>query len=431
MIENGRFIQSALKMRAMFKRVDRLYNDRAPAGGMPGILPMKDTLKIMIVAGEASGDSHAARLIRSLKKSYPDKNFDFFGCAGEHMRAEGVRGVVEAEGLAIIGGLEIARELPMFIGAFRRLRKAAAAERPDAAVLVDFPDFNLRLARSLRRMGIPVIYYISPQVWAWKKYRVRAIRRNVDLLLSILPFEKDFYASNGFDRVEYVGNPIADEVGPSVSREEFCRRHSIDAEKPIISLLHGSRRVEMKYILPDLVRTAFEMNRVDPNVQFIVPLAPSRTVDEVRKTLEESGISPDKALELISVVSNETYDALNASDAAAVASGTATLEAAVIGTPLAVVYKASRLNYRLLRPLISIDTFGLVNLVAGKVVAKELIQDDFTPQVLSEELFRLLQPDLNSKKREELSAVRDELRSADASVSAAKAVFTVASGGKG
>lgn len=384
---------------------------------------MEQQIKMMIVAGESSGDSHAARLVRALKKDFPRHEFDFFGSAGIHMREAGVRAVVDAERMAIIGAAEIARELPMFLRSFRTLKREALRERPDAAVLVDFPDFNLRLARSLSKSGIPVIYYISPQVWAWKRFRVRLIAKYVGLLLSILPFEKDFYSECGFGRVEYVGNPVAGEVAPSVSREDFRERLGVSAETPLISLLPGSRRVELKHMVPELLAAAEYVRKNRPEARFLMPLAPARSRDEIVSAAESAGFGSARLEGLVEIIENATYDALNASDAAAVTSGTATLEAGVIGTPLAVIYKASRLNYLLLRPLISIDTFGLVNLVAGKRIAKELIQDDLTAESLGEELLRLLDREVNADARRELASVKEKLGGPHASARAAAAVM--------
>ena len=325
--------------------------------------------------------------------------------------------------MAIIGALEIARELPMFIRSFRALKREALRQRPDAVVLVDFPDFNLRLARSLSKSGIPVIYYISPQVWAWKRFRIRLIAKHVGLLLSILPFEKHFFGEFGFERVEYVGNPVAGEVAASVSRADFRKSLGIPAETPLISLLPGSRRVELKFMVPELLSAAEHVLKTRPDARFLMPLAPARSREEIVSAAESAGYGRQRLDELVEIVENSTYDALNASDAAAVTSGTATLEAGVIGTPLAVVYKASRLNYRLLRPFISIDTFGLVNLVAGKRIAKELIQDDLYAESLGEELLRLLDGEVNARARRELASVKAKLGGPDASARAAAAVM--------
>jgi lipid-A-disaccharide synthase len=391
---------------------------------------MGNEVKLMIVAGEASGDGHAARLVQALRKGFPDTEFAVFGSAGSAMKEEGVEAIVDAERLAIIGGLEIVRELPMFLRAYGDLKAAAIDRRPDAVILVDFPDFNLRLARSLKKKGLRIIYFISPQVWAWKKYRVRMIRRYVDLMISILPFEKAFYEQEGFDRVEYVGSPVAAEVRPETGRSQFRLKYRIDENAPLVALLSGSRKVELEMILPDMLLAAKLVAERLPEVRFAVPLARARSIEELRQAAASAGLDYAWIEKSFTVVTGETYDAIAASDAAAVASGTATLETAVLGTPLVVVYKASALNYFLLRPLISIDTFGLVNLVAGKRLAVELIQHDLSPSRLADEILKLIEPEANRKMRGELETVKEALSGENASNKAAKLIMAEVAKGR-
>lgn len=367
----------------------------------------------MIVAGESSGDLHAAKLFNATRELRPDA--EFFGAAGPKMRAAGVEAIVESDGLSIVGLLEIGKALPMFLGAFRRLKAAAARRKPDAVVLVDFPDFNMKLAKSLKKQGLTVVYYISPQLWAWRKYRIRTIRKYVDLLISILPFEKAWYAEHGFDDVEYVGSPLAMEVHADTSKDDFCRKHDLDPNRPIISLLPGSRHAEISRILPVLLNTAELMLRRDEKLQFLVALPPLKRPNLFSETT-------------VTWIVGETYDALNASDAAAITSGTATLEAGIIGTPMAIVYKTSAINYKLLRPLIDVEHFGLINLIAGERVAKEFIQDDFTPEILSAELFRMLGPSENQKIREQLRQTTDKLGHGGASKRAAERILRLIEG---
>lgn len=368
---------------------------------------------LLIVAGEASGDLHAAKLVNELNAA---GDFAFFGSAGEKMRAEGVEPTVRADGLAIVGLLEIGRALPMFWGVYKKL--IAEAERREAklAILVDFPDFNMKLAKALKKRGVTVVYYISPQLWAWRKYRINTIKKYVDLVISILPFEKDWYAKNGVEHVEYVGNPLAMEVHAESSKNQFCERHGLDPSLPIVSLLPGSRGAELSRILPELVNTAKLMLPKQPELQFVVALPKGKMARRID--------APDA----VRWVEGETFDALNASDAAAITSGTATLEAGIIGTPMAIVYKTSAINYKLLRPLIDVEHFGLINLIAGKRVAAELIQRDFTPETLSSELFRLLEPTVNASVRADLAAAVDKLGHGGASRRAADAVLRLAEG---
>ena len=384
---------------------------------------MSKSYKFMIVAGEASGDLHGAKLVRALRAEDPGARFDFFGSAGPALRNAGVEAVVRADGLSIVGLPEIAKALPMFLRAFRDLRNAAVTQQPDAVILVDFPDFNLKLARSLKKKGITVVYYISPQLWAWRKYRIRTIRKYVDLLITILPFEKDWYSVEGVTHVEYVGSPLAREVHTSSSKNEFCGRHGIDAKRHIVSLLPGSRHKEIVKILPVLLETAANMAERDRSIQFIIPISSDRNEADVRARLADFTSAGGVVPETLLVVKGETYDALNASDAAAVTSGTATLETGILGTPMAIVYRTSTFNYKLLRPLISVEHFGLINLIVGERVAKELIQDEFTPQTLSDELFRLLEPAENKRVRQKLTEAADKLGHGGASKRAAEAIM--------
>jgi lipid-A-disaccharide synthase len=315
-----------------------------------------------------------------------------------------------------VGIAEIGRALPMFLKAMRRLRSAALDRQPAVAILVDFPDFNLKLAKGLHRQGIKVVYYISPQLWAWRKYRISTIKKYIDLLITILPFEKDWYAVRGVTHVEYVGNPLAKEVQPNRSREQFCSDHGLDATRPIVSLLPGSRQKEIARVLPILLEAAEKLSDEVDGVQFLVPLS-----DKRHRTFAEL-MSASAKLD-IRVVEAETYDSLNASDAAAVTSGTATLEAGIIGTPMVVVYKTSRVNYRLLEPMIDVPHYGLINLIAGERVATELIQENFTPERLKDELLALLDLRSNREMRKKLRVAAEKLGKGGASKRAARVIL--------
>jgi lipid-A-disaccharide synthase len=317
----------------------------------------------------------------------------------------------------------------MFLRAFRELKRAAIERRPDVVILVDFPDFNLKLAKALKKQGLKIIYYISPQFWAWRKYRANTIRKYVDLMITILPFEKDWYAGQGITHVEYVGSPVAREVHAGQTREGFCDQQGLDPAKPIIALLPGSRHKEIARILPPMLATASLMAKSNPEIQFVIPLAPTRAASEVEAAKKQ--VTGSALPEVLKVVTGQTYDAVKASDAAAVTSGTATLETAILGTPMAIVYKTSAINYGLLRPLISVEHFGLINLIAGERLAREFIQDDFTPQNLADELLRLLEPDENLRMRQRLAEVTDTLGHGGASKRAAEAVLRVLQGSEG
>jgi lipid-A-disaccharide synthase len=377
----------------------------------------------MIVAGEPSGDAHAAALVNALRKAEPQKQFEFFGATGPLLRAAGVDSVVRTDDLAIMGLLEIARVLPKFWRAFKLLKQAATERQPGAVILVDWPDFNLRLAHALHRRGIRVIYYISPQLWAWRSYRARSIERDVDLLLSILPFEQEWYAERGIDQVEYVGHPLAGEVHVTSDRAEFCRQTKLDPRLPITSLLPGSRRKEVERILPPMLESAALISARRPEVQFVVVVAPSRSSDEVRDIVRAQRSTPEPLPSCLHIVAGKSREALAASDAAAIASGTATLEAALLGTPMVVVYKASLINWHVLGSLINTHHFGLVNLVAGERVATELIQDDLNGEQLANELLSLLDQKRNSEMRSRLREVAHQLGEGGGSERAAERVL--------
>lgn len=377
----------------------------------------------MIVVGEPSGDAHAAKLVGALREASPETDFKFFGAAGARMREAGVEEIVSADNLAIVGLPEIARALPMFLTTFKKLKRAALEKIPDVVILVDFPDFNLKLAKSLHKKNFKVVYYISPQLWAWRGHRIKTIKKSVDLLLTILPFELDWYAKRGVSHVFYVGNPLAREVYSKSTKEEFCRAHNFDASKPIIALLPGSRQKEITRILPPLLETVRLMYEKNKDLQFIIASVSDEKSATIKTIIAEAERENLKLPEVLSIVAGETREILNAADAAAVTSGTATLETAIIGLPSAIVYKTSALNYKLLRPLISVEHFGLVNLIAGERIVKEFIQNEFTANRLAAELFRLLEPTENRLMREKLRRTTEKLGSGGASKRAAERII--------
>lgn len=367
----------------------------------------------MIVAGEPSGDAHAAALVTALQKK--SSQIEYFGATGPLMRAAGVETVVNSDELAIMGILEVAQVFPRFLNAFRTLKAAAIERSPDAVVLVDWPEFNLRLASSLHQRGLKIIYYISPQLWAWRPRRINRIKRDVDLLLSILPFEAEWYKARGVDHVEFVGHPLAGQVKPQFGRREFCTRHNLDPTKPIVSFLPGSRRKELQRILPPMAEAIRKLKAAHPEIQAVIVVAPSRTIEETKQILS--------SLNSISMVHGQTREALAASDAAAIASGTATLEGALLETPMVVVYKESAVNWHTLGRLITVPHYGLVNLVAGTQIATELMQTELTADRLVHELIQLLEPKRNETAREELRRVGSLLGEAGASERAADLVL--------
>ncbi|MEP7338189.1 MAG: lipid-A-disaccharide synthase [Acidobacteriota bacterium] len=376
---------------------------------------MADPTRLMIVAGEASGDKHGAKLAAALQALQPNLTFEFFGAGGDEMRAAGVETLVDAREVAIMGALEVARALPKFLRVFRRLRDAANERKPQLVVLIDWPEFNLRLAKRLRRDGHRVVYYISPQIWAWREYRIRGIRRNVEKMLVILPFERDYYRRQGVE-VEYVGHPLLDSVRVTATRDEFCSRYKLDSSKPLIALLPGSRHSELKHILPPLAETAARLHQTHPHFQFVLPLARTFAREEIAEAIQSA---PN-----IHLIEQDTYNAVAAADLAVVASGTATLETAIIGTPLIVVYRASQLNWRIFHPLIRVPFVGMPNLIAGRQIAPELLQDDLNAPRLAKEIVSFLDdPARLAQARWDLAAVRDELGQANASERAAQQIL--------
>jgi lipid-A-disaccharide synthase len=370
----------------------------------------------MIVAGEPSGDAHAAALVNALREK--EKRLECFGATGPLLRAAGVETVVDSDELAIMGILEVTHALPKFLKAFRQLKQAAFERSPDAVVLVDWPEFNLRLATALHRRGLKVIYYISPQLWAWRPRRINRIKRDIDLLLSILPFEAEWFRARGVDQVEFVGHPLAGEVKARFGREEFCRQHGLNPAQPIISFLPGSRRKELQRILPPMLAAIQRLKTARPDVQCVVVVAPSRTIEETKQIVAQQNGGAS-----IKLVQRQTREALAASDAAAIASGTATLEAALLETPMVVVYKESAMNWHTLGRLITVTHYGLVNLVAGKEIATELMQNDLTAERLSDELLNLIDPAVNKNARTQLREVAHKLGEGGASERAAELIL--------
>ena len=368
----------------------------------------------MIVAGEPSGDAHAAALVRALRER---AGVNCFGATGPLMRDAGVETIVNTDELAIMGIVEVGRVFGKFLRAFRKLKAAAIERSPDAVILVDWPEFNLRLASSLHRRGLKVIYYISPQLWAWRPGRINRIKEDVALLLTILPFEVDWYRERGVNHVEFVGHPLSGEVKARYGREEFCRRNDLDPSRPIVSFLPGSRQKELERILPPMLDAIERLETAHPEIQPIVVVAPIKVIEEGLEImlLHDFG--------LVKVIERQTREALAASDAAAIASGTATLEATLLETPMVVVYKESKTNWNTLGRLIKVEHFGLVNLVAREEIAKELMQDQLTGENLAEELLKLLEPETNRAAREKLRQVSHALGQPGASERAADLIL--------
>jgi lipid-A-disaccharide synthase len=371
---------------------------------------------ILVVAGETSGDMYAAELVSDLLGKVPPQSFKFFGCGGKRMRESGVETVVDIHRLAVLGPFEAISHLGHLYSALRLLVNEARARRPRLAILVDFPDFNLRLAERLKALDIPVLYLISPQVWAWRRGRVKHMQETIARMLVILPFEKEFYAEMGME-VDYVGHPLVDRVGMSKSRSEFFQAHKLDESVPTVSLLPGSRTKEIHFHLPILLQAARWLHW-QRRVQFLLPAASSLHRTQIRRILADIGGPP------VSLIEYDTYNAVGHSDLAVVASGTATLETALLGTPLITVFKISNLTWIVGQYLVRVPFYSLVNLIAGQQVVPELFQSDFTVERLHAEMVRLLdQPDRLKHVRMGLALVKERLGAGGAIHKAAERIL--------
>jgi len=367
--------------------------------------------QVMIVAGEASGDLHGANLIRALRRQIP--SVEVSGMGGSELAQAGVTILVDAAQLAVVGIIEVLSHLKEIRRAFRILTRHLTEARPDLLILVDYPDFNFLLARKAKRLGIPVLYYISPQIWAWRTGRVKKIKRLVDRMAVILPFEEEFYNRHGV-KVDFVGHPLMDAVATSIPRETYLRRHKVDPGRKVVGLLPGSRKKEIRMMLPIFLEAARIIAKQHPQTTFLLACAP--TLEE--KDLAALGVD-DSRLDL-RVVFDQRYEMMHACDAAMAASGTVTLELAILGVPMAVAYKVSPVTFFLGRRLIKVEHAALVNLVAGRRLVPELLQDDAEPEPLARVVTRFLEDQEEAARiREGLAEVRQRLGSPGASERAA------------
>jgi lipid-A-disaccharide synthase len=372
--------------------------------------------KILIVCGEASGDLHGSALVRAVKELAPSA--DFFGAGGPKLKAEGVELIYDLTSIAVIGFFEVLKNLATFKRVFHTILEETRKRRPDLAVLIDYPGFNLALAKELRKLGIPVIYYISPQVWAWGRNRVKAIKRDVDKMLVILPFEKAFYERHGLT-VTFVGHPALDSVKPSMTKSAFCAAAGLDAGKLTIALLPGSREKEIRSLLPVMLKAcAIIRSYMSPDaVQFLVLRSPSVPEPVFAEQLRTNPDLPVK------MVAGLTYDGIASSDFCLVCSGTATLETGIIGTPMVILYKVHPLTWLYMRLLIRIPFVGLVNIVKGKKVAEEFIQLNCVPWGIADSVLPVIKDrERLAELRQELAGIRKELGAPGASRRAAEEV---------
>jgi lipid-A-disaccharide synthase len=357
--------------------------------------------KALIVTGEASGDLHGANLIEAARKVDPE--LSFFGVGGSRMQAAGCEILIPGETISVMGLVEVIGHFPVIYRAFQTLKHVLrGADRPDVLICIDFPDFNLRLAREAKRVGIPVLYYVSPQVWAWRRGRVKKIARVVDRLAAILPFEPAFYS--GLDiEVEYVGNPLLDEAVVVQSPDVLLAKYEGEEGGPVIGLFPGSRRNELRYNLETILEAAALVLKEEPRARFLLPVASSLGRQTFENLLSGSGLP-------VALVEDSIYDVANACDAVLCVSGTVTLQIALVGTPMAILYKMAPLTYAIGRRLVKVPFIGLVNIVAGQGVVREFVQHEASAENLSEEVLRMVRDSKYSGEiRAKLALVRDRM----------------------
>lgn len=375
-----------------------------PMIGVRRFLGKRDSVgvahRIFISAGEASGDLYGALLIRELRERLGA--VELFGCGGDRMRAAGCQTIVDAREVAMVGLVEVLPGLPRAWRALRRLQSAVRQDPPALAILIDFPDFNLRLAKELKRLGTPVLYFIAPQVWAWRPGRLKVLRRSVDRLLCIFPFEEAFFRAAHIP-AEFVGHPLVGRVAPTLPAHEFRARFRLPKTTPLIALLPGSRRREILLNLPPLIEMARELAATG-DYCFLVPAASTVAGEWIRARVPDAGPA-------FHVIEQHTYDALAHAEAAVVASGTATIETALLGTPMVVVYRVSRATWWLGRGLVHTPFYSMVNLVAGRRIVPEYIQEQFQPKAVSQNVRRLLEsPALRERMQEDMRDLAEKLR---------------------
>ena len=372
----------------------------------------KGEKKLLIVAGETSGDQHGAHLLSALKER--DPTVEVWSVGGEKLRRAGARQIVGIEKLSVIGLLEVLKKAGVILSAFRAVLRKVDEEKIRTAVLIDFPDFNLRLAKALKKRGVRVLYYISPQVWAWRSGRVKTIKKLVDRMAVILPFEQDFYRKFGM-AVDFVGHPLLDSVQTTQTREDFLQSLGIASESTVIGILPGSRKREIAGMLPVFLAAAKLMQEQLVKPVFVLPLAPTLTEDDLLANgLADAGVE-------VRVVRENRYELMAACKAVMAASGTVSLELAILNVPMVISYRVSPLTYFLGRRLIKVQYASLVNLVAGREVAPELLQHEAVPEKIARATVRLV---ADQAKRANLLAglaeVRQKLGGAGASAKAAR-----------
>jgi lipid-A-disaccharide synthase len=366
--------------------------------------------RLLISCGEPSGEFYAAELVEELRRRHPD--LEAFGLGGDRLAAQNVRLLAHLRDLAVVGLVEVLSHLRRLKGLFDSVVREAARNRPDVAVLIDYPDFNLRLARELKKLGIPVVYYVSPQLWAWRRGRIKDVKRDVAKMLVIFPFEEQIYREASVP-VAFVGHPLIDHVKPPLDRPAVAARLGLAPDRPVIALLPGSRNKEVGFNLPPMLEAVKILRERRPELQFVLAAAPH---------LRPGALQPASPAG-VTVLEGVTREVLSAARVAIVASGTATVETALTLTPMVVVYRLSALTYALGKPLVGVSNYAMVNLIAGRVVVPELIQSDFTAARVAEEALRVLEEGgPRAEMLRSLEEVREKLGKGGATLHAADQV---------
>lgn len=363
-------------------------------------LQTPDKKNIMIIAGEASGDMHGANLVREMLRIHP--TLHFYGIGGKRLFEEGVEILADASKMAVVGISEVFSHLGNIFNTMNLMKKSLDVRKPKLVILIDYPDFNLPIAKAAHQKGIKVFYYISPQVWAWRRGRIAQIKRNVDKMAVVLPFEVYTYREEGFE-VDYVGHPLLDMIKNDYSPEESRRSIGLATDKPTIAIMPGSRLSEVRKLLPELLQAANLLKQKMTDVQFILPLADTLKEETIRHDLDRFNLP-------VKIIPGRTYEVISAADLALVASGTATLETALLKVPMVIVYQVSWLSYIIGRLFIRVNNIGLVNIIAGKTVVPELIQRDARAERIAQEALSILEDEEKRQQiKRELSAIRSKL----------------------
>jgi lipid-A-disaccharide synthase len=349
--------------------------------------------KVLLVTGEASGDLHGSHLVKHLKRL--DPSLRIYGIGGEELHKAGMEILFHAQELSVVGIVEVCARLPQIVKAFQTLKREIVSAPPDLLILIDYPDFNLRIAAVARKHGVPVLYYISPQIWAWRQNRVKKIARLVDQMAVVFPFEAPFYEQHGVP-VQFVGHPLMDREVPVMDTQALLQQFAMKSQWPIVGLLPGSRKSEIDRLLPVMLGAAVLIHKEFPQAQFIIPVAPGIREEDIKERVMRHGLA-------VTLVKEQLHQALHICHLVLVASGTATLETALMKKPMIIMYRIALLTYLVGRLMIRVPTIGLANIVAGRQIVPELIQGDASPQRIFQEAAALL----NDAKR--MTAMEQEL----------------------